>query len=588
MSATKTPPADAPATATAALDELLELAARDPLILEEREDLDALVPEIPPQSFYQLARQLHDQGRLDLLFPHADPEQLTAVLDFGAWDGERLALLQLREWITAIVETYEGAAAPRGALARLIAAMDPEIWTATLLPGTAIHELDPDDDEARDQAMRAVEHLYTYETPDGFFVVAVPDDPYGRAAIRILDAVYHDDLALGRELVVSIRAAILAVIEEDLLRWRSGRLADLGFVPWEEAMKLLRPLSREQALARRADEAPRGRDDEGEPRERLALPGEAGLLRRVLDRLDPDEHGRRTREFLLLVNEVIAAQRLAPGVPEIAERALQQTRGSIELGLELLAGGRPEAIELDDFLAERCVTLGLRDVFRVGYGALDRLREAALALHRSGQISIKSVGSLLDRPWGPAIAALIQRIPELPLEGSSAKTRPITSLRDVARATQLSAQAALLARLTFETEGMGIAPVWVNRVDEPERLHLGDLVRAALILEHLPGGRGQLAPLRADDLDAAASLLLGADRRLRPELAADLLGRCRALGADEAIARPLVDLLLQRLEVELAGLERDDEGAVDLTRVGGILTIQRVSVWLRTGMTQEG
>jgi hypothetical protein len=39
---------------------------------------------------------------------------------------------------------------------------------------------------------------------------------------------------------------------------------------------------------------------------------------------------------------------------------------------------------------------------------------------------------------------------------------------------------------------------------------------------------------------------------------------------------------LPRLEVELAGLELDAESRPDLARVGGLLTIQTVSMWLRT------
>ncbi|MCA9663338.1 MAG: hypothetical protein KC486_33720 [Myxococcales bacterium] len=577
-------PSKPPQKAADAFTESLEVALRDPVSLELRDDLDDFVPAIPPQSFYRLARALHEEGRLDLLFPHANPAQLTTVLDLGAWQGERLDVLRVREWITAIVHTYEDARAPRGALARLIRDMDPEIWTFALLPGSSVYELDPEDDEARDRARGAVDGLYTYDTPDGGFLLAVPDDPIGRAAVRILDAVYHDDLQLGRELTVSIAGGLYSVIEEDLLRWRNGRLADLGFVPWEEAMRLLRPLSPEQALRREAQPKPGfGAGLEQEP---TPVPAEAGLLRRVLARLDAGEAGLRTREFLLLTNEVIAAQRLPPGEPASAERALLQTRGTLDLGLELLATARPEDQDLDAFLADATARIGLRDVFRVGYGALAKLRAAALALHRSGQVSIETIGSLLDRPWGPTLRALAQPLPELPLEETSGKTRPLSSLRDVAKATQRIAEATLLAGLAFAEEGFALDPVWVQRADDPSRLTLGDLIRSALVHRRLPGASAEFAPLKADDLDWGARELLDGTRALLPGLRADLETRARALGATAAATAVVLDGLLTRLQVELAGLERDDDGAPDLTRVGGLLTIQRVGVWLRTGLTQ--
>ncbi len=566
--------------------ESLEVALRDPLTLEDRDDLDSFVPSIPAQSFYRLARQLHDEGRVELLFAHAVPDQLTTVLDLGAWRGDRLDVLRVREWISAIVDTYENGNFPRGALTRLINQMDPEIWTFALLPGTTVLELDPEDANARDQARLAVDDLYTYDTPDGFFLVAVPDEPVGRAAIRILDAIYHDDLSRGRDVVVSVKAGLYSVIEEDLLRWRSGRLADLGFVPWEEAMKLLRPLTPEQALRRGLQPRPilaRAPAD----REPSPIPSETGLLRRIIDRLSADAAGLLTREFVLLVNEVIAVQRLAPGDPADAERALHQTRATLDLGLELLATARPDAQDLEAFLAAQAEAIGLRDVFRVGFGALEKLRFAAIALHRSGQVSIDEVGSLLDRPWGASLRALAELLPGLALEETSARARPLTSLADVAKATRRIAQATLIGGLTFAPEGLAIDPVWVQRVDEPSRLVLGDLIRAAVIRRRLPGAGESFAPLRPDDLDWASRNLLTEDRQLIPEIRSDLEARAQALGADRANTSEVLDRLLTRLAVELAGLERNDDGTPDLTRVGGLLTLQRVGVWLKTGLTQE-
>lgn len=580
-----TPPlASDDSTTLADLEEAIAVALRDPLSLGERDDLDAFVPTIPLQSFHALALALYAEGRLELLLPHAAPEQLTAIIDLGAWESDRLDVVRVREWLLAIVDTFEAASLPRGALASLVTAMDPELWTFALLPGTAIHELDADDDEAREQAIRAVEHLYTYETPDGFFIVAVPDDPLGRTAIRILDALYHDDLALGRDVVVSVRTALHAVLEDDLMRWRNARLADLGFVPWDEAMRLLRPLSREAALAR-LGEADRVAPATG-PREPVAIPGTAGLLRRVLGRLGADEHGLRTREFLLLVNELSAARRLPPGDPRAQAEAVLQVHATLNLGLEILAAGAPEERALEDFLGERLIALGLRDLFRVGYDPLDKIRAAALALHRGGQASLSEVGSLLDRPWGPALRAFVAWVPELPLEGAAAH-RPIGSLADVARAAQLTAEAAALAALTFGARGYAIAPAWVHRVDEPERLVLGDLVRSAAIHRQLPGHRGDLAPLTPADLIWAREHLL-AGGRLRPALVDDFIARATAIGATPATAAALRDIVLGRLEIELASLELDDEGKPDLVRVGGLVTIQRVSVWIETGMTQEG
>ncbi|MDC0671841.1 DUF6178 family protein [Nannocystis radixulma] len=559
---------------------------RDPLVLEQRDDLAEFVPRLPPTAFVQIARGLREEDRLDLLLPHASPEQLTALLDLDGWSRDRIAVDKARAWLVAIADAYAAAGKPRGQLRNIIEDMDPEMWTMALLPGTAVYELDPDDVEQREQALAAVDALFSYETPDGGFIVAVPDNDLGHRVIHVLERVYADDLQTGHRLSLSLRGAMPAQLEEDLLRWRSGRLADLGFVEWEEAMKLFRPLDAKSAREAAVPAAP------------AAVVGEAllvafpsatsGLLRRVLGGLGAGEQGVRAREFALLVNELMSAQRSEPGDAKAQERAFHQAEATVSLGLEvLLAGLGLPAPEVDAFLAGRIAALGLRGVFRVGYGPLATLRKTALALHREGRVSLTKIGSLLDRPWGPALESLSRWLPELPIETASGGVRPIAGLRDVARATELLAQSAALAALTFDPHGYAIDPQWVGRVDEPDRLTLGDLVRTAALRRQLPGmseeTAARFAPVDADDLAWAADhLLVGG--RLVPALAVDLRKRCLAIGAPQH-ADAFVSAVLLRLEVELGALERDDEGAVDMTRVGGVITPQRIGVWLKTGLS---
>ncbi len=564
-------------TETAAKLEVDDLRAivDDPLVLDDREDVAEVVQSLPQQSFVRVARRLQKEHRLELVLPHATADQLVSLLDLDAWDRDRMDIPRARRWLTAIGDAYVAADRPRGALVDLIYAMDPEFWTLALWGGTQVVILDPEDDQARDLAFHQLGELRPWETPDGAFVVGVPDDEQGLSVLRVLQRVYEDDLTEGRKLVLSIHAALPAEIEEQLSRFRSGRLADLGFVAWDDAMRLFRPLDHKAA----ADLAPRDfhwlRGDELGG----VLTAYRGneLLKRVMARLEGGEHGVRAREFLLLVNEVIAAQRLPPGDESVQERALDQTQATLGLGLEMLAQTRPGHPDPDGFLAERVAAIGLRDVFRVGYGALDRLRRAAISLHRSSRISYASVGSLLDRPWGPAIAAFVRWYPELPLDATQSGTRPIRGLVDVARATERIAEAGALAQLAYHPDGYGIDPVWVSRLDEPEKVVLGDLVRTAIVHAHLPSSHSRFAPLVAADLAWAREHLL-AGGNLVDSVRRDLSARADALGVGR-YTNAIADNVLTRLRVELLGLELVD-GEPDLTKVGGLITIQSVSMWL--------
>jgi len=570
-------------TEPAAKLEIADLRAivDDPLALDEREDVAEVVSSLPQQSFVRIARRLAREQRLELVLPHATADQLVSLLDLDAWERDRMDVARARRWLVAIGDAYVAADRPRGALVDLIYAMDPEFWTLALFAGTQVAVLDPEDDQARDQAFHELGELRVWETPDGAFVVGVPDDEQGLQVVRVLQRVYEDDLTEGRKLVLSIHAALPAEIEETLSRFRAGRLADLGFVAWDDAMRLFRPLDHKAAADLEArDFRWLGGEDLGV--ELTAYRGNE-LLGRVMARLEGGEHGVRTREFLLLVNEVIAAQRLPPGDESVQERALDQTQATLGLGLELLAQARPGHPDPDGFLAERVAAIGLRDVFRVGYGALDKLRRAAIALHRSARISLASVGSLLDRPWGPAIAASIRWYPELPLDATHSGTRPIRGLVDVARATERIAEAGALASLTYHPQGYGIDPVWISRLDEPEKIVLGDLVRTSIVHSQLPGLSGSpFAPLTGPDLAWAREHLL-AGGNLVDAVRRDLSARADALGIGRHTAA-LAESLLTRLRIELLGLELKD-GIVDLARVGGLVTIQSVGMWLTVETT---
>ncbi len=556
-------------------DDELRLITDDPLVLDARDDGHVVIPRLPASTFVRIARRLRDEERLELLLPFATTEQLTSLLDLDGWSEDRLDVARGRTWLHAIAELAP-ANKPRGALADLIYEMDPELWTLALAAGTVVAQLPDDDDEARDRITYDLAALRTYETPDGFFLVGVPDGELGLRALAILRLIYEDDLAEGRKLCMAMRALLPSQAEEDLLRWRNGRLADLGFVHWEQAIKLLRPLDHRTAAQHDALNFDYLRQHEGlEPTVSWRGPD---LLRRVMMQLPPAEHGVRSREFLLLVNEVMSAQRFDPGDETQQQRAIDQTQSTISLGLELLGSQAPAGEEAEAFLAERVRAIGLRLLFRVGYGALDKVRTTALLLHREGRISLKSPGSLLDRPWGPAIAAFAGLYPELPRNDGKG-TRPLRGLPDVAQATLRVAQAAALARLAFDPEGYGIDPVWIDRTDEPARLRIGDLIRTAIVHARLPGASPSLAPLTPDDLAWARDHLVEGGELVDP-VRRGFAQRCAALGIGEH-QQILAENLLVRLKVELMGLEADADGRPDLRRTGGLLTVQQVGLWLR-------
>lgn len=568
--------------------EQAQLVVDEPLSLEACDDADEVVRALPVQSFVTVARKLRDEHRLDLILPHASAEQITGLFDLDAWEHDRLAIARAREWLDRIVDAYREASVERGRLTDLIYDTDPEMWILANAAATAIADIDePDNDEFRQQVLEDMSALRTWETPDGHYVVGVPDNELGNMTLRVLFAVYDDSLTEGRKLISAIKWSVHNEVEEELLRWRKGRLADLGFPEWDEAMRLFTPLSRDAVAGRRDDEEAAqahipdrlGKPPGSLPPASLGMPRD--LLRRVMQRLDDDEYDLRLREFLLLANELMAAQRFEPGDEALQERAVAQAQATLNLACELLLAAEPQA-DPEGFIAARITSVGLRKLFRFGYSPLAKLRKAALALHREGRVSLEHVGSLLDRPWGRALASLSRWYPELPLDGK-VDSRALRNLADLARATALIGEAGALAQLAFADPALAIDPVWINRVDEPDRLYLGDLVRTALVCAQLPGSStgGGLRPLGPPDLRWAADNLLDSNGRLIPAVGETLRTKLAAIDAEDR-SEALAAVLLPRLIMELAGLELREDGEPDLTKVGGLLTIQQVGMWIRT------
>jgi hypothetical protein len=578
-------PVPVPGAAPKIAPEDLQRVVDEPLSLE-RDDAAELIAALPVQGFVTVARKLRDEQRLDLLLPHASAEQIVGIFDLDGWEQDRLAVVRAREWLDRIAEAYREASSPRGQLVDLIHTTDIEIWILSMAAATAIADLEPGDDEQHMQVLEDMSALQVWETPDGYHIVGVPNDEFGSMALRVLEAVYDDSMVEGRKLVSAIKWSIHSELEEDLLRWRRGRLADLGFPEWDEAMKLFVPLGHEAVMGREPSEPERKRGPlPFVPGLAPALRSEGkDLLRRVMEVLSEAEYDLRLREFLLLANELMAAQRFEPGDEALQQRAVDQARATLNLACELLVA-RESPEDPEGFIAARITSVGLRKLFRYGYGPLHKLRKAALALHKGGQVSLREVGSLLDRPWGPALVGFVRWFPELPLDSATNKpgaklaTRPLRTLGDLARATSLMGEAEALGRLAFSAIGYAVDPIWLTRVDEPSRVHLGDLIRTAIIRSRLPGTTG-FAPLGPDDLLWAREHLLDRGlliRALREEFDA----KAAALGVPER-AEAIAEVLLPRLAVELNGLEPDLEGKLDLGKVGGLLTIQQVGMWLTT------
>ena len=401
--------------------------------LLDRPDAAKRVRQTPVQPLYLFIKALGLSDSRDLL-KLCSTAQIQAFLDLDGWEGDRLSRDRLFPWIEALCTLGPSK------LALHVAKLDAELMTTFLGPQLRIYELT--DEEPPDDSVGQF-----LDTPDRFFRVDILPDPTGqgdRPALigRFLEDLYRGDLELARVLLTSARWDLGAETEETAYRFRSGRLADLGFIEHYEALKVymlvdpakpppaepLTPVTkgkREQVVG------------EDEPRllpDGLLGPGSAvwqGLLPglgeqdftfgQAISYLQPEEQARLLEQLLLLSNTVMSADRVEPADASATTQVLRRTAGYLSLGLDFRLRQTGKVQEARDaktageVSAQVLREVSLRYLFRLGYSLTLQLRKLAVLLVQGGAVTLipkEDIASLLPADQGEILHALLAVRPE--------------------------------------------------------------------------------------------------------------------------------------------------------------------------------
>jgi hypothetical protein len=202
------------------------------------------------------------------------------------------------------------------------------------------------------------------ETLEGQFYFRAREEGADLAAVTgVLRAFFEGDYWLYFRLMLGVVWELDSDNCEWALRWREGRLEDLGFPTWDEAMRIYTFLT--PAERGRIPGGERPLDVEGWhfPVWIPQLPDAAGGQRRVfraIARLDEAERRSAFYAFVAVANKVAVADRLPLGDAESTPRAIEKAARLIDDGLAHVAAENA----LDDPQVLREVTL--ERLFRVG------------------------------------------------------------------------------------------------------------------------------------------------------------------------------------------------------------------------------
>src|SRR4051812_17836906 len=281
-----------------------------------------------PCEIFELVHEVGFEDAADLIHL-ATPAQIQGCFDLDGWTKDELDIAPLRPWLSSLLDAgFEKFGEVWGQL-------DAELRALIFQREVKVYDVHLGEEPAEDNEGQIIATVDTF-----FMLELLGDDASQRLVMRIVDDLYRADAALARHTIMSARSEPPAELEENSYRWRSGRLADLGYVDFYDALDLFRPLDPAQVqIGEGSQDHMVGEDTRLPVAVAEQVIGRSFLARALAAITDPTEAERLEAGLMVLVNKVLAAGRAKPGMAEVVNRGALYATATLSLGLETLARG---------------------------------------------------------------------------------------------------------------------------------------------------------------------------------------------------------------------------------------------------------
>jgi hypothetical protein len=313
------------------LDDQVALVCDTPLsrraaILELLPIPEAVIPLIPEAEFCFTAKAIGIEDAAWVL-EYATPEQIVACVDLDGWTGTVADRVAIDLWLDALAMTTDST------FLRSIHALDPELVVLFLKHRIQCFQKPDDDDD--------------WQPPEGgltvegqFYFVAVREGDDLETIVKMLRALFAADYWVYFRMMQGIIHELDIVNEEWALRWRTGRLEDLGFPPWDRAMEIYHFIRREDRTAISEEATSLDIGEWHLPVWMPSLPASADhqhLLFRTLAQLDESERRSALYAFIALANKIAVADQMELSDAEATPIAIEKAADFASAGLQLIS-----------------------------------------------------------------------------------------------------------------------------------------------------------------------------------------------------------------------------------------------------------
>ena len=356
-----------------------------------------LVRSLSRVDFYWLVKKVGEEDSLPLL-QMASYEQWQYLMDMELWKKDRMSFEQASVWMTRLNQADPG---------RLLQWLCTEGEHFSCLYFSRMIRVE----------VRRTDEVY--DLADGFvsfdniFFFKVLNPEYEEQIRNILQLLAATEHERYQALLLGIQGTLPSEMEEELYRLRNVRLAEDGFLPYEEALSIYSRLKPESL---KRNEKTSSLEFPPAPEEGVLVPVTPILHTETTSFLietaegisDPLFVDRIRLEFAGLCNQVIAADGVEVDDLEVLLKVCRKAAGYISLGLEKVSDKKLPLSE--EFLRGN----SLLDIFRVGYGLALELKWKAEQWLKKAWFVRKGFGQgFWEEDWGGMLSGLLLTRPQL-------------------------------------------------------------------------------------------------------------------------------------------------------------------------------
>ncbi|MGD8343088.1 MAG: DUF6178 family protein [Desulfobacterales bacterium] len=340
-------------------------------ILNDRQPA-ALVHSFPEQDFYLLVNEIGAEDSLPLL-SLATNKQWEHIVDLETWQKDHIDINSVTRWMNLLME----ADSQRFIHWILNDHLEFMEWYLFKNLEIRIREHDQDPAEFGDEffTLDDIYYLRFIDIPSESESEKLIDEQRRKLLTRIAQRLASSDHLIYQSVFLEAAHVIPAETEEDCYRWRNTRLAEKGFLPFDEAVgiyQLIKPGELEGKRKKFIPPASRQVSTLPVPVSPLRELKQDNYFTRALQTIEAANIVQLLQtEFAHLCNQVVVADSRIIGERNTLQEVVKKTSDYISIGLEEILKDQKDDTANGAALIMQYM---LQDIFRVGFGTALKLK----------------------------------------------------------------------------------------------------------------------------------------------------------------------------------------------------------------------